>query len=95
MPLYILTNRSETSCTGPYAGNLIATFDTSATISRFSALYEDRYMKQCQGLVYHDAFLYTACRDQIRQYDAETGEFIKVWAELPGMSATFLRWIEE
>jgi len=86
---------SKLYVTGPYAGNLIATFDTSSSIGRFSALYEDKYMKRCQGLVYHQAHLYVACKDQIRQYDAETGEFVKVFAELPGMSATFLRWLYE
>ena len=86
---------SKLFVTGPYAGNLIATFDTTPSIARFSALYEDKFMQRCQGLVHHQAHLYVACRDEIRQYDAETGEFLQVFAHLPGMSSTFLQWIEE
>lgn len=91
---------SKLYVTGPYAGNLIATFDVPSTdgvtsMARFSALYEDAYMRRCQGLVYHQAHLYAACEDEIRKYDAETGEFLQVFAHLPGMRATFLRWVAE
>jgi hypothetical protein len=50
--------------TGPYAGNLIAVFKASDNLNtaHFSTLFEDDYMKNCQGLQLNDATLYAACR---------------------------------
>eukprot|EP00658_Telonema_sp_P-2_P032557 TRINITY_DN24077_c0_g1_i4.p1 TRINITY_DN24077_c0_g1~~TRINITY_DN24077_c0_g1_i4.p1 ORF type:complete len:383 (-),score=62.72 TRINITY_DN24077_c0_g1_i4:331-1479(-) len=87
----------ELFVTGPYAGKLIAVFKASSneTVARFSGLYQDQYMQNCQGLVRYNDSLFAACRDQIRSYDSETGEFLSVWANFPNMLSSFLLFLDE
>eukprot|EP00656_Telonema_subtile_P058342 TRINITY_DN9857_c0_g1_i1.p1 TRINITY_DN9857_c0_g1~~TRINITY_DN9857_c0_g1_i1.p1 ORF type:complete len:402 (-),score=103.02 TRINITY_DN9857_c0_g1_i1:109-1314(-) len=88
---------SKTFVTGPYAGNLIAVFEAAANEStaHLSSLFTDQYMKRCQGLVRYNESLFAACRDQIRSYDAETGEFLSVFAQYPNLLSSFLLFIDE
>jgi len=63
------------------------------TSARYEATYKDVSMKGCHGITFHHSSLYLACKEEIRQYDAETGEFLKVFAALKGMAASGLEWV--
>lgn len=57
-------DNSKIFVTGPYAGNLIATFKAqdNDTVAHFDTLFRDQYMRNCQGLVRYNQTLFAACR---------------------------------
>lgn len=52
--------------------------------------FEDRDLKRPTGLVYDNLMLYVSDGNAIRTYDAETGEFLEVWAQKDGMDGSYL-----
>lgn len=94
---FVFDSSSQLFVTGPYAGNVIAVFSSSEEdqLAHFTKVYSDSYMKRCQGLQLHNATLYSACKNEIRSYDAETGEFLQVFADHPDLASTFLQFVWE
>jgi len=82
---------------GPQDSGLFVTCPTAGAIARFNQdngtyveHFQDRDLKEPMGMVYHKSLLYVLDRNTIRTYDAETGEFMEVFASHDGLDATYL-----
>jgi hypothetical protein len=74
--------------TGPYAGKVIVKFDWNN--GTYIEHFEDRDMQYPLGMVYYQDTLFVNDQNTIRTYDAETGEFLEVWASHDGMMGSYI-----
>jgi len=74
--------------TGPYAGKVIVKFDINN--GSYIEHFEDRDMQYALGMFYMDRTIYLCDKHTIKTYDAETGEFLEVWASHPGMMCAYM-----